>query len=111
MSLQKYLNIIKDVDAEKIYVENVRSIYNIPRLEARLLCEMAVTDNIFIKKIGLICPAPSCHSRIIAEYNSYADIPEEITCHICEAEDVEPYTYKTSGLKKIEFYQLKKDNG
>lgn len=108
MSLQKYLQTIKSIDTGNIYVENVRSVYKIPRFAARVLCEMAVIDNVFVKRIGLICPSKDCNQRIIADYSSYLDIPEEVVCHICEAEENDTYVYKTSELDKIEFYQLKK---
>lgn len=108
MSLQQYLQTIKGIDPGKIYVEHVRSAYNTTRLQARILCEMAVKENLFVKKIGLVCPAPTCHKRIIADFDSFDEIPEEITCDICEAEDNHPFTYKTSELEKIEFYQLRK---
>jgi hypothetical protein len=109
MSSIQSLTTINDIDSGYIFVENIRSLYNIPRVEARTLCEMAVRDGVFIKRIGLICPAPTCDKRIIADFSSYDEIPEEITCHICEAQDVEPSTYKTNALQKVEFYQLKKD--
>jgi len=111
----KYLKAIKDFSPGKIYVENVRSLYNIPRSKARIICEMAVHEGLFEKRIGLICPAQTCHGRIIADYSSLNDIPEMIECNICSNEQDEDAQsvqslYKTSDLKKIVFYQLKRPN-
>lgn len=106
MSLQKYLHTIKDIDPGKIFVENVRSVYKIPQFAARVLCEMAVQDKLFEKKIGLICPAPTCNKRIIAEFNSFDELPDEVACAVCEGEGLDQFIYKTSELEKIEFYRL-----
>ena len=104
MLLQKYLRTIENIDPGKIYIENVSSLYKIPRFAARVICEMAVQENIFVKRIGVVCP--NC-DRIIEEYSSFSEIPETIECFICEAED-KKYSFVTSNLQKIEFYKLEK---
>jgi len=68
---------------------------------------MAVTDKLFEKRIGIICPDDACNGRILAEFKWGDKIPELITCSICDAEDREQSAYHTSDLKKIEFYKLK----
>jgi hypothetical protein len=107
MLLQKYLQTISNINPNKIYVENVRSYFKVPTVVAKLMCEMAVVDNLFIKKVGIICKNSECN-RLIASYNSYAEIPETITCEICENEEKEIFTFKTKDLEKVDFYQLKK---
>lgn len=107
MLFQRYLPKIESLNPGKIFVENVRSLFGISRVEARTWCEMAVDGKLFEKKIGLICPSPTCNDRIIAEYNSFAEIPDEITCSLCEAEGNEDTVYKTSKLNKVEFYKLR----
>ena len=105
MLSQKYLHKIKQINPAKIYVENVRSLYGISAKEARLLCEMAVTGNLFERRIGLVCPADSCHGRIIAEFSSYDQIPPIVKCIICEAEGNETSEYETGELEIIEYYK------
>ena len=105
MFLQKYLHTIEGIDPGKIYVENVRSLFNISHTLARFICEVAVKDSVFSKQIGLVCP--NCN-RVIAHYSSIAKIPQNIVCHICESEEQEQYSFNTTDLQKIEFYQLKK---
>lgn len=105
MSLLKYFQGIHNIDPGKIYVENVRSILNVSTSAARTICEMAVRDNVFTKKIGVVCPNDN---RIIAQYNSLSEIPEFTTCEICESEDRDQFTFQTNQLEKIEFYKLNK---
>lgn len=109
MWLERYLQTINSINPGKIYVENVRSFFKVPTIVARLMCEMAVVDKVFIKKIGIVCPNSDCH-RIIASYNNESDIPEEITCSICENDENKISTFKTAELEKIEFYRLNKDD-
>jgi hypothetical protein len=105
MSLLKYLQTINTIDPGNIYVENVRSVLNISGSSAKLICEMAVQEKLFVKQIGLVCPN---EDRIIKQYNSYDEIPEEITCQNCEAMEEDTFVFATSQLRKVEFYQLNK---
>jgi hypothetical protein len=105
MFLQKYLQTIEQVNPDRIYVENVRSFFNVPRIVAKLLCEIAVVDKSFKKKIGYICPV---HKHIIAGFSENEQVPETIICDICEGEECTTFEYKTSDLNTIEFYQLLK---
>jgi hypothetical protein len=102
------LHKIKDIRPGNIYVENIRSVFDISRVEARRLCEMAVASKVFEKRIGFICPDPSCNGRILADYACEKDIPEEITCEQCELNGNDEFIYKTSNLDRVEFYRLKK---
>ena len=101
MSLQKYLQTISH--SGKIYVENVRAALHVSTLKARTYCEMAVADNLFVRKVGVVCPNDK---RIIAEFNNENDIPDEITCNVCRADGIEPDTFKTKDLQKIIFYKV-----
>ena len=100
-----YLHKIEQINPAKIYIENIRSLYGISAREARLICEMAVTENFFERRIGLLCPMEACHGRIIAEYSSLEQIPEKIECIICESEGNEVYEYQTASLEIIEYYK------
>lgn len=107
MLLQRYLKTIESLDPGKIYVENIRAFFRVPTFIAKVMCEMAVVDNLFLPQIGLICPG--C-DRIIASYNSEHEIPETIECDICEIEEKDIYEFKTKDLKRINFYKLVKEN-
>jgi hypothetical protein len=105
MLFQKFLQTISGIDPGKIYVENVRSIMNVSTEHARRICEMAVIDNIFERRIGLVCPNDN---RILREFSNLVEIPEIITCSLCEANEEEESTFETSKLKKIVYYKMKK---
>lgn len=100
-------NKIEQLNPGRIFVENVRSLFNISRLEARTLCEMAVMDSLFEKRVGFICPSPGCNGRMLEDFAWDAETPATITCIICESEGQEQSTYNTADLKRIEFYKLK----
>jgi len=103
----EYLHKIERLNPGKIYVENIRSIFGVSRVDARTWCEMAVSAHLFERRIGLVCPNQSCNGRIIADFNSYNSIPDEISCSTCEVEGNETSTYKTANLSKVEFYKLR----
>jgi len=104
MSLTKYLQVIKGIDPGKIEVENVRSILNTSRFNAKLICELAVQDGLFEKRIGFICPN---EGKIIEDFDyNTVDFPETLTCNTCENDDQEQFAFKTSELRTVEFYRL-----
>lgn len=105
MSLTKFLRKIGSINPEVIYVENVRSVLNVSTFNAKVICESAVAENLLLKKIGVICPNDG---RIIESFDSVEEIPLTITCDICELDEIEPCTFNTVNLQKIEYYQLNK---
>ncbi len=105
MLLEKYLKTINSINPGKIYIENVRAFFHVPRSVAKLMCEMAVVDKLFERKIGLVCPG--CH-RILASFSTELEIPEIISCDICEAEDKDVFEHRTSELDRVTFYKLSK---
>jgi hypothetical protein len=105
MSLTKYLQAINGVDPGKIEIENVRSVLNTSRFNAKLLCELGVEDGVFEKRIGFICPNDG---RILADFDYEEEIPASLSCHICENDGLEEFEFKTENLKTVEFYRLAK---
>ncbi|OCB73641.1 hypothetical protein B0A79_19995 [Flavobacterium piscis] len=104
-SLQaKRAQLIKETDPDRIYVENVRSFFNISTRWARFLCKIAVRQGIFRRKFAVECKNENC-TRIIKVYNNLNDIPEEINCFTCELEGKEKFTFKTEDLNILEYYQ------
>jgi hypothetical protein len=101
------LELLEKTDPERIYVENIRSFFNIPYKLAKLLCELAAREGSFIKKTGLVCPNEGC-KRIIRSYANGATIPEKIVCKSCELEGND-HEFETSSLEKIVFYQLNRE--
>lgn len=98
-------DIIEHTNPDRIYVENVRSFFNIPFKWAKYLCEVAVRHKYFVKKYGVECKNSDC-SRIIAVYNSVDEIPEFLTCSTCEMDLDKNFEFDKKNLNIIEFYQL-----
>lgn len=99
----KKLDIIEKTDPDRIFVENIRAFYNLPHFAAKTLCEIAVKERIFRKKIGLICPNDE---SIIKSYDIGEKQDETVACEKCLLREEEKYYFDTKDLEKIIFYQL-----
>jgi hypothetical protein len=102
---KKKAELIEKTDPDRIYVENIRSFFNLPYSTAKKLCDMAVRQNFFRKKYGVFCKNADC-KRIISVYNNMEDIPNEIECFVCEQNEKEQFVFDKSELEIVEFYQL-----
>jgi len=119
MLLQKFLNLIDEtpigrvvakkeelidqLDPERIYVENVRSFFGISFSFARLLCEMAVRERLFLRRYGVMCPY--C-DRIILSVTSEKEIPDTLTCSVCELNERARYEYRRDECAVFPYYKL-----
>jgi len=97
---------ITSMNPKKIYVENIRAIFGLPRSVAKFLCEAAVKEGSFIKKYAVTCPNDNCE-KLIKSYNSKKEIPESIVCDNCQDFERFPDTYDKKDVNIIEYYQLK----
>jgi hypothetical protein len=104
--IDKKLTVVEKTDPDKIYVENVREFFNLSHGVAKALCDIAVKEDIFRKKIGVICPNDNCR-RIIKSYDAEDKQDETITCLPCSLKGEEETTFNTNSMEKIIFYQLK----
>lgn len=107
--LDRKYDALNNIDPDRIYVENIRAFFGIPSILARLFCEMAVKQGYFVKKIAICCPNKDCE-RVIITVNRVAEIPEEISCLVCEANEASKYNFPIDEVERIEFYQLKKNS-
>lgn len=102
--VDKKLDIVKDTDPDRIYVENIRQFYNMPTFAAKFLCDIAVKENIFKKGVEIKCPG--CN-RVIKDVPSLNDIPVEIHCIVCEIEERENCNFKINEERNIrQYYKL-----
>jgi len=102
--VDKKLDIVEKTDPDRIFVENVRAFYNLPYVAAKALCELAVRERIFKKKIGVICPNDE---SIIKSYDIDEEQDVTVTCEKCLLREEEQYTFDTKELKQEIFYQLR----
>ena len=125
MSLEKFFNLIdnsfvgrfvskkaelvRSTDPNRIYVENIRSFFNINTFMAKFFCEMGVKEGILVKNIGLVCPNEE-DGRIIKSM-SYSDFKaksgeEMIVCDLCELNGLDDYEFKLKDLRTIIYYSI-----
>ncbi len=97
--------LIEQLNPERIYVENVRQIYNMPNFAAKIFCEMAVIEGIFERKIGIECPNLEC-GRIILSVNKSSEIPNEVRCMNCEILEKDTFSFSSSKVHQIVYYKL-----
>ena len=108
--LHRKAEIAKSTDPERIYVENVRSFFNVPTRVAKLICNIAVRNGVLRKKYAVECKNVDCQ-RIIKTYNSELDLPAKTHCRTCELEGESEFEFNTSDLNIVEFYQyINNDN-
>jgi len=103
--IDRKAEILSQLDPNRIYVENIRSFFNLPYRAAKFLCEMAVRQKYFRKKYGIICPNEEC-SRLIRSFDKKSEIPSHIACNHCEHLERENYEFDITKNNIREFYQL-----
>jgi hypothetical protein len=103
--INKRAEILSHIDPDRIYVENIRSFFNIPFPLAKYYCNMAVKQNFFAKKFGIVCPNDDCR-RIVLTVNRLSDIPKRVKCEHCELLERDNYEFSPHEKDIITFYQL-----
>jgi hypothetical protein len=95
---------LKELDTERIYVENIRSILNVNSKIAKIVCELAVRKGFFTKHISVECKNDSC-GRVILSLNNEKEIPEELVCYICKDDHAIKSSFKKEELNIVPFYK------
>lgn len=101
--LDRQRDIIEEIDPERIYVENVRAFFKLPNPAARLLCELAVREGAFERRIGVLCPHDE---HIVKSFKTEEEIPERIFCLSCEAEGREECVHGAREMYHLRYYRL-----
>jgi phage FluMu protein Com len=104
--IDKKLKIVEHTDPDRIYIENIRSFYNIPFKAAQFFCEMAVKENYFKKKIGVRCP--QC-DKLLLTVDHHSEIPSVIKCDNCELLEEEVFEFDFKAEYTDVFYQLNQE--
>ncbi len=97
------MNIIEGTDPNRIYIENIRSFYNIPFSFAKFFCELAVRENVFKRRIAVNCP--EC-GRVIMHVSTKVEIPDTVKCDTCELLEKNKFEFHTTDKDWTLFYQL-----
>jgi hypothetical protein len=118
MSLPKFSEIIRRIfvgnpisgieealaklNPDKIYVENVRGLLRISTEEAVRVCEAAVRQRLFSRRVEVLCP----DGRAAASASCEDDLPETVICWQEIEGDYEETILPTAALRKLTFYRL-----
>ena len=91
-----------NLNPEKIYIENVRSLLGTSYYRAEEICEKAVSQGLFRRSIEVLCP----NNVVAASAERNEDLPSQVTCWIEEDGDIIEKTFPVTDLKKVTFYRL-----
>ena len=90
------------LDPNKIYIENVRSVFQISFRSAERYCEAAVRQGIFSKFVEVHCP----DGAVAASSEFEKSLPEIVRCWKEQNGDYEELWIPTRDLSKTVFYRL-----
>ena len=118
MWLQKFLDIISsrlsinplagiegalaELNPDKIYIENVRSVLGVSYRKALDICEVAVRQGFFKRGVEVLCP----DGAVAASADSEAELPPTVNCWTEEDGHYKEIEQQTDKLRKIIFYKL-----
>lgn len=103
--VDRKLAVLDTMETDRIYVENVRSFYNISLSAAKFFCELAVKQKVFNKKYGIVCRNESC-KRTILSISNKSQLPPIIVCEHCQLLEKENYQFSPTEKDLRVFYQL-----
>jgi hypothetical protein len=90
------------LNPDKIYIENVRSLLGTTHATAVRICETAVRQGLFERRIEVKCP----DGAVAASADCEAHLPETVRCWHIEDGHPEPEYLLTKDLEKATFYRL-----
>jgi hypothetical protein len=90
------------LNPDKIYVENVRSLFDVSYTHAVRICETAVRQGLFARFVEVLCP----DDVVAASAPSEAELPPHVRCLIEHDGEMEEKEFETAALKKLTFYRL-----
>lgn len=90
------------LNPEKFYIENVRSILGVSYSSAKHICETAVRQGVFERRIEVRCPDGS----VAASAESEAGLPQTVRCVHQEDQHFEEEELPVRDLEKVTFYRL-----
>ena len=99
------LEALAKLDPDKIYVENIRSVFHISSRSAERYCEAAVRQGVFLKFVEVRCP----DGAIAASAEFGKSLPETVRCWKQQDGDYDETWIPTQDLSKAVFYRLNND--
>ena len=99
------LEALTRLNPDKMYIENVRSVFGISERAARRYCDTAVRQGIFSRFVEVRCPNGSVGATALTE----DQLPKTVHCWQEEAGNFIESDIPTSDLPKAVFYRLNED--
>lgn len=103
---EKEAEMLAKLNPDKFYVENVRSILGVSNAVAVQICETAVRQGVFERRVEVICPDGS----VAASAETESALPETVRCWHEEDGLVESERLPTKQLEKAAFYRLHEES-
>jgi hypothetical protein len=94
--------LIAELNPDKIYIENVRSILNVSYENAKRICETAVRQGVFARSVEVMCPG----GAVAAVADSEDKLPRTVHCWVDDSGHPAEIELATASLKKTVFYRL-----
>lgn len=91
-----------NLNPDRFYIENVRSLLGISHTEAIRVCETAVRQGVFKRGIEILAPDGS----VVASAESEADLPRRVQFWMDEGGHHEEAEADAATLQKQSFYRL-----
>lgn len=98
----KRMRALSEIDPQRIYLENIRVVLGSSSWVARLICETAVRQGIFVRRIQLVCPDGGVALTVPTE----DAIPPMVKCRKEVDGALEESLESSDLLDRIEFYQF-----
>jgi len=99
---EKEVQMLSALNPEKFYAENVRHILGVSHASAVRICETAVRQGIFERRVEVICPDGAVASSADTEDH----LPSTVRCWRRDGGFLEPDEIPTKTLEKTVFYRL-----
>ena len=96
---------LSEINPRRIYVENIRAVLGSSSWVARLICETAVRQGIFVKRIQVLCP----DGAVAITVPSVDEIPPTVRCWRELDGETEESIERSDRLDRIEFYEYARD--
>jgi hypothetical protein len=93
---------LTELDPNRIYVENVRSLLDVSYKTAEAICETATRQGLFKRIVEVRCP----DGAVGAEAESEELLPDHVECWVDEEGHLEPRETETNALQKVIYYRL-----
>ena len=93
---------LTQLNPQKIYLENVRSLLGVSARAAQQVCDSAVRRGVFQKRVEVVCPDGS----VAASAEVESALPEKVKCLVEEDGGFHYEEHHTKSLRKCTFYQF-----